>query len=1570
MVSNAFAGDYFKYNSQGKLILPEASIDYTTLDSDDRSRLDSIIDDEPLKGAIGEDTVDKFRSDSYWYNGTFGWKEKYKSDVQNNLANIIGKINSLQNDPNNAALFSSSKIDSDYNFGDNIEPEGTPEFCSAYPQVTKEQSAKYFAGDQRIESGLAYEGCFGQEPISVPVKDLVNDFADISNYMIREQENKARENIMSLVASSMLDQRKNYKGIYENYPEYPDYLKRCFRRKSAQYPAFKEITAQIDADEKSSEMQSRSLIADNFDNLNAPLALLAKSHIDKRNQLRSRHETLSRTTGNAGAACRNKSGAARTSCLDGIRSRQAARENEAKAVKAELAKEEAKLQLIMNESPSLFTIENMGGYWSGAEMRIQPSDYMNSITRVDGADEITRMLSSSISEKMGSSTYLEARSKAFDEFNESHADKMQSFLDKVKSDSNVKESGNDAVYNQISKLDESLAAICDNEGESLHQYTEMFPAILNQAANSATSKDGAIKNVKDVQAGLCSLYRKDPPDRNKEPSLAKKVIGYTLIGGGVLFGIATIWTGVGTAAGMGVAAAGATMALGGSGVFAEHAYSNMQDAQVRENNGQAMLSTSWGDVRRMIEAQEDRVNARNEALTEVAFAAPDLIGLGMLARSARLARIAGKGGEALTNLPVPVGPHGSGGAAVALSNADEASAALRVVDTVEESGSALRLSAPAEEAGGLRLTSRVESPSVIEAVGDAEDIVVASADTLKALPAPSEVITPVKALPAPSVADDVIENLPAVADDVIDTLPAVRQTGTEIEPKVFGPGDANYELLPRDTDLVKVSPRPALESPVIEGTLVDEALQLTSTKALPRAETLKALPAPVAAAEDVIKALPAPSVADDAVKALPAPERFKALPAPSDVDDAIKALPAPSTADDVSSIKLTSSGSGSGNPTAVGGQSGKVTRGTEVIEQADASNTGRATATNRAATEITTQAESIDDFIARSHPSFKIGEAKDIPDDIIGKRISWRSLTGKLESGVVQSVDGGSLNIAGRQGALKLDSINGSSISLFDDGRRLSSAADFPDNMMGEFISFFDANGKLIDGIKRGQLIQRNKDAIVIRVPKDPSIPSSLFNPLDPSTFTEVTVPLSKIHGDSVAHVSYGNANGLRRNASADDFINLEGKRISFTSPYGASVNSEVFVVGVNPNKNGVVVRRAKPGQVLDPQNPATYKQETFYFSSNRINGDSIAVTERVVEETTSTALATIDSGVRGGSNLPAVRQGTELVPVSEGSNLPARKVYGPGDANYEILPRENPIVPSQTRVALEGPIIEGEIVEEAVQIASTKALPAPVAKTGTELVPVADNLPVPVAKTGTELVPVTDNLPVIAARVSDDVSTTAVSVSDDVAGEISPRILKEGDEGYEILDPVRTTGTDIEVRPSKGITLEGTATEVAPRSGFFSSTWSRLGRYIPDWNLRPSEIFGSFRRGISRLWRTPADESLLRRGTRAALHAGDDAAELALALDGAEDAAPQDTVVLEEETNSGPEVPADPPADQPDDEQDPFSSDRDPNDDDDDDNDNSPMQPMIAPAPRGNPVQPQFIKGITPSIQVKTGTY
>ncbi len=706
------------------------------------------------------------------------------------------------------------------------------------------------------------------------------------------------------------------------------------------------------------------------------------------------------------------------------------------------------------------------------------------------------------------------------------------------------------------------------------------------------------------------------------------------------------------------------------------------------------------------------------------------------------------------------------------------------------------------------------------------------------------------------------------------------------------------------------------------------------------------------------------------------------------------APPVPKAIDEGSTLRLTEKAVDAPAPA-------QITRGRSapapatVVDDVDRVASAVPARTRRAAREVVEQ--TADDFIARSTPVFREGIPSDFPKSLNGSRVSWLGRDGVRRFGIVEKVNGKSLRIQGRSTLLRFEDINAAGFSVVKDGRRLSSAADFPDNMMGEFVSFFSPAGNRVNGIKRGQLIRRNKNSIVLRVAKDPNV---LVDPLDPSTFKVVNVPLSKIHGDSIAHVSYGNANGLRNLAKAEDFAKFEGQTVSFYSPFSATLNSNVYVVGLNASEKAVIIRKARPGKILDPQDAATYIEEPFYFSTKRINADSIAVTGRVADEvapavtrtaTTGKTVSPVDEAV----NLPAVRQtGTDLVPANEAANLPAVKVY-----EGELMPRETGLARSAPRPALEGRIIEGTAVE------ITENLPA-VRTTGTAIVPVneAANLPAVRVYNG-ELMPretglvrsaprpalegriiegtaveVTDTVPALSARSTAIVPVdeaalargTDIALVDDTTDVVRARdvtpvdettdVARRGALDGEVLDPERAVAQANPRAVDDGITINGSLVEEAADT---PRTFSRIRTAAGDmWNGTKARVGRFFSR-------VRDENSLFRRFARVIGYAGDDTAQLILADDGEEqgDSAGDSTTIAPPAATPTPEPTATPPEEPTDDDDDgEFSTDRD--GEEDDDETPEPVRPVVRPAARGNPVQPQFIKTITPTIQVKQGTY
>ena len=108
--------------------------------------------------------------------------------------------------------------------------------------------------------------------------------------------------------------------------------------------------------------------------------------------------------------------------------------------------------------------------------------------------------------------------------------------------------------------------------------------------------------------------------------------------------------------------------------------------------------------------------------------------------------------------------------------------------------------------------------------------------------------------------------------------------------------------------------------------------------------------------------------------------------------------------------------------------------------------------------------------------------------------------------------------------------------------------------------------------------------------------------------------------------------------------------------------------------------------------------------------------------------------------------------------------------------------------------------------------------------------------------------------------------------------------------------------------------------------------------------------------------------------YGGDDTAQIILAGDGEQvDNTDGSTAIVPAAPDPTPApeptaVPPEEPTTEADDDNDEFSTGRD--GDEEEVETPAPVRPVARPAARGNPVQPQFIKTISPTIQVKQGTY
>lgn len=511
---NLFAGNFFKYNSRHKLILPPPDRGYKTLSKDDRDRFKSILKDISIKRAIGEKFVEQFLGRLKKYTPSSGWMEAYERPVQSNMNSAISKLNELQNDSKNVEIFRESRLNEKFNFEGEVDPVGIPEFCTAYPRIAKLDMKDFYEGDDRLESGIAYSGCYAKEKISISIKKIVQDFSKINDSIFIKHEKKAHEQIMITVSNAMLDQRMKYKNILDNYPRLDLELKRCLKEKSskskkgddvseAKFPNLGKILDRINHEEKTQSTQKNdpSLVL-KFNNRNVKIAIIAKNIFDKRDSLMKQYREL---------LCSEND----KDCSDKV-----------KVIKLNIGKQNRALQLLMNEEPTLFDVEGFDGNFFNTAIGIKPSRYMSSFMSITGADKLSTKISDNIINAFKAERSKKSLDDIIDEIENDYTDEIKDIYDKIKDNGDIKKSKEIAVSKVISKINIGLKAICKNEGESLEQYSSIFPKVLRDVLSSSKSKKDAVRKIETVQSGLCSLYRNNPPDKDKEPNSSEMAIAW------------------------------------------------------------------------------------------------------------------------------------------------------------------------------------------------------------------------------------------------------------------------------------------------------------------------------------------------------------------------------------------------------------------------------------------------------------------------------------------------------------------------------------------------------------------------------------------------------------------------------------------------------------------------------------------------------------------------------------------------------------------------------------------------------------------------------------------------------------------------------------------------------------------------------------------------------------------------------------------------------------------------------------------------------------------------------------
>ena len=1671
MGMNAFAGDFFLYNSERRLILPDATQDYASMDRADRRRLDYFIKREPIKSALGEELVDNFRNSVSSYSGLIGWKDQYKSTVQTNLAELLAKIDELQNNPANAPLFSESRSDDYFHFDDNVDPEGIPDFCSYYPEIEESTVATYFGEENE---SMAYSDCVeGVGLVSVEVKDIATDYARINSIMLEENRHRAREQMLLHSAQGVLDSRQKYEGLFEGLPEISDEFKSCLESKKDKYPEYAALVeSRIDeVPDEMSEDENKQL-QETYLAHSASRALIAKHYLDEVTRIQGEIEAKDDEMADA------------FSGLGYIPSEEEINRvhqivDDQKQLEVQKLQAEAKLEDIMNEAPTIFKLENDFEVFDWVNLQIKSNPFMDNILNVEGSEDLTSKLIASIDGNSDETkSFAQKRQEALQAVYDDEEAGFADYLSKVKEDENVKQSAKDQVSGHLSQLDASLSAICDNEGESLHHYSAMMPGMLKSMASRASSTGQAEEEIESTQAGICSLYREDPPGQGGISG--KQVVGLGLILGGVIGGVITSPTGVGAVAGAGAVASG-------SGLIVHDAYLKHQQSKVLENNANAMAVTDWGSARDAIQARENRMDARNALVAEAALAIPDAVGLGLARRAIGTgARLAGAIDEAVDtttlgvrNADLVVNPNnvarledaGEAAAAAAVVSdvakvdvdsigpamfgqvgdaariasdevlsiapraADEVSDAAKTVpDTIRgtnpdnlpavipESSTAIAVSDEAAVLAGrsadevaAAADDAIQLPAVIDDVGTANRVRPAQVsrvnpDNLPAvIPDRPTAVTVMDSAPAARSADEVA----AAADDAIQLPAVIDDVGTANRVRPAQVSRVNPDNLPavipdRPTAVTVMDSAPAVRSADEVAATADDAIQLPAvidnveTAARVRPEQVRRvnpdnLPAvipdrttavavmeeapalaarsadEVAATGDNVIALPA-SAQEVAQRTNPvAAERVR----PQRIEP-VKPDEVPAVAADESALRLTANSRALPSPSAADTPS--------VFNRVQGFFSDSYSKVADTVSDFYKGAVETAQELNKAIPAQRPASIDDFPRDLIGKRVSWTNAEGTRVSGVVESITADALKIDGVDIPIPLSQINGASVSVIRNGNRLASPADFPDELLNKEVSFFTPTGRRLTHngheIKQAILLERKNGGIVLGIPRDAAI---RMDPNDPSTFIRLpSLPYSRINGDSVVQLKFGRTvDGVpTRLATAEDFTGLQGQRISFMSPYAHNIETNVYLADVitDGSNKGIRVFKPVPPKRFDPANPSTYEVEDFYFSSKRIHPDSIVVTERMADGPRAGGALTLHN--QGRVNLPVVMSNSGELTTSQGRAL-TRKIFDESDPNYELLGPRRELVETTERIALESPAIEGSAIEVTTDLVPTRGSQAQGTAVQPKVFTEADpnyevlqrgqDVAVRPEQTrlegrlidgeATEVVGDAARLP---AR-SQDAAAAERAVVDGSEETGTAIALRQGNDGA--VEPFVHTGeiaddaTDLARprTPPRGDVIDGTVARNEPR--FFGRLTNRVQEALPQARQTLGDLYTSARAKLSSFWSRLRRQSPARR-----------AAQTAVVLntpEGADAPTPAtsgelndgDNVTLEEEVD-GPEGPTDPVTDPP-----PFETGRD-DDGDDDETEEEPFQPLIAPAPRGNPVQPQFIQTISPTIHVKMGTY
>ncbi len=620
---------YYHENAAGFIVLPTHFQDssYFKMAQEDKFRFDELLGFMRSKNTVPDDLVHTYgRSLSEYQRATqliggdiTGTKEK----LETSFRAINDHLGNLQK--NHPEVFEEfAEQNSGIHSLKSSDPEGTPDFCRYFPQIYQGDQSAYFTGPGLDPNVRVYATCRENQLFTVNLQDVIDIASNLDNRRLQPQEQKAKDQLMGLVGGSVLSHMNSYHGLFGRSASLPMEIKNCGEQKKNHYPAFAETLKVGEKNlESSSEVDQAEI---EFELFHSMMALKASAFFEKRSELKIELDKVRNQRSRSRDVAKNRE----------IReTRQAARDS----LSAKLAIIDLQIEKMFEEAPLLFKIENETNLseLTFVNMQIRPSEFLNSITPlIPNNDVKIRDFKTVIDSHLDSN-----------QLGEKLAERSESILDQLEpltqeGAAKLKIASQQAIDGHLKELGNSLLQICENEGEYLHHHSALYPTVLDHVSQIG-DPNLAKQNLLETQAGICSLYRKDPPGDSRG-SLAYYG-GMAMIAGGLATSVFTGWTGIGAAAGVGIMTAG-------GGILTADQYQEYQNARLRATNAEAMLSTPWGEVRQALEAKEAQTTAGIMTAIEGAstLTGVPLIRMASKLRAISSARLSPKTEEVATNL--------------------------------------------------------------------------------------------------------------------------------------------------------------------------------------------------------------------------------------------------------------------------------------------------------------------------------------------------------------------------------------------------------------------------------------------------------------------------------------------------------------------------------------------------------------------------------------------------------------------------------------------------------------------------------------------------------------------------------------------------------------------------------------------------------------------------------------------------------------------------------------------------------------------------------------------------------